>query len=409
MKSKSALKKAKYHKSSLTLPNLTAFLVALFVFLSFNPFFLWGFEYSQSLKLLFDISFCLFIFCCFFILPFKQAFFWVLPLVFAWGVLRYLGKDNDLYVVELSGWALKTFFILMLPSPLLFRSGFYFGNILAFFSLFSIAGFFSIFFFGSALGEFNLLNPYEGKALLGQEYVGFYFGSYLDYLKSCDSGYCISRMNGALDEPGLWGTLCALYLSAYKLDVTPLRNKFIIISGFLTFSLAFYVLILLAAVLLSFRRGLHVILIAVLISFCFYTVSYDYFNSFIMQRFDFDALLFQRGAEPLLGHIKSVDIYGLFFGSGYLSSLDIAPGASSWLVHVYEGGLVLVALMLLVYAAIYILYAKSYSSLYYFPVIIVSFIQRPEIVWVGYLYLYLLSFQRGCNTSGDSDFRKDNS
>tara|TARA_R110001583_G_scaffold192913_1_gene360152 strand:+ start:326 stop:670 length:345 start_codon:yes stop_codon:yes gene_type:complete len=104
-------------------------------------------------------------------------------------------------------------------------------------------------------------------------------------------------------------------------------------------------------------------------------------------------VIFQRGAGPLITPLIDGDLHEFVFGHGYLSSLEIAPGASSWIVHWYEGGLALIFATFFVYASIFLFYKKTFSSIYFFPVILVSFIQRPEIVWIGYLYLSLLSLR----------------
>lgn len=367
-----------------------AFFVAFFVFLSFNPFFLWGFGFSQTVKILFDFSFFLFFIYLVFLNRININVILILPFLFIWGWIRYVGPDGDFYTVDFLKWAFKSFFILFIPSIILVRSSYYFSFILSFFGGFSIFNFLLILLFGNTFFEYNLINPYLGKIALEQNYIGFIFGSYLDSLKVCSSEVCLARMNGALDEPGLWGTLCALYLAANRLDLSSWRHKIIFISGFITFSLAFFMLIFIAAIFLNVIKNIKVILYGLIISFVFIFINQDYFYSFIFERININHLLFQRGSEPLISYMLAGDWHDVFFGFGYLSSLDIAPGASSWMVHLYEGGIILLLAMFFLYLVIFLLYSKSWRSLYFLPIIMFSFIQRPEIVWVGYLYLYLM-------------------
>lgn len=365
-------------------------MVAFFVFSSFNPFYLWGFSFSTYLKALTDFLFILFWFFCIYKLKINRFFFFILPILLLWGFARFLPIADSSQLIPILTWAFKLFFLLMLPSMVIVESRKYFSFFLAFFGSFTIVNFIFIFLTGDAFSSYELINPYKGKELFEQNYIGYFFGSYLDYLKICSSGFCFARMNGAFDEPGLWGTVCALYLASCKLDLSSRSHKIIFLSGFLTFSLAFYLLLIIASLFINIRKGFIVVSIMTFFAFILYYISGSYFQEMIFNRFNIEHFLFQRGAEPLVELISQSDISNFIFGQGYLSSLLVAPGASSWVVHLYEGGLVLLFFMFIFYFLVFLAYDRK-ISFYYFPVIIFSFLQRPEIVWIGFVYLCLVA------------------
>lgn len=373
-----------------------AFIVAFLVFCSFNPFFLWGFSFSSYLKNFVDIFFIIFWFYCVYVFKINRVFFYIAPFVLLWGLFRFYPYKDFSSLLPLFTLIIKLFFILMLPASILQKSQKSFSSLLAFFGFFTIINFVLILFTSSSLGHFELINPYKGKEEFGQNYIGYIFGSYLEYLKFCSSSFCFVRMNGAFDEPGLWGTVCALYLAAVRLDLSNRQNKIIFVSGFLSFSLAFYMLLAISAILNNFKKGISFVLILLFFSAILYFFSGSYFDELIINRISISHFLFERGGEELIRQISYVGISEFLFGQGYLSSLNVAPGASSWLVHLYEGGIVLLLLMVVIYFCLFLSYSFNLQSnhlnaFYYFPIILISFFQRPEIVWIGFMYLTLLA------------------
>jgi hypothetical protein len=71
-----------------------------------------------------------------------------------------------------------------------------------------------------------------------------FLSNWMNVTTYCYGSGCIGRLMGPLNEPGLWGTICAflLFISHYKYNCS---NFFILASGMLTQSLAFFILLLL--------------------------------------------------------------------------------------------------------------------------------------------------------------------
>ena len=223
-----------------------AIFVSLFVFFSFNPFFLWGFGFSSQIKLLFDVVFLVLFFYTFLLFGINKKIVYIFPPLIFWCCLRFLWGLEYVYFFELSKVFIKITLLLSLPFVILDLSFRYFRLIVLFFAVATIFSSFLILFFGSAIFEFVLNNPYEIKALNNQNYVGYFFGSYLDSFRACSSGLCLVRNNGPLDEPGYWGTFLGLYFAASRLHASSREFKIIVFAGFCTFSLAFFMLFFMA-------------------------------------------------------------------------------------------------------------------------------------------------------------------
>ncbi|EOX3451914.1 hypothetical protein ACPFUM_002610 [Vibrio cholerae] len=368
--------------------SIVPFFLALFAFTAFNPFYLWGFYFSSLIKFFFDIAFILFFLFLFLFYGVNRKGFLILPFVLIYGVARYFPVYDYFTLISFLGWFVKIIFFLFAPFCLIQRSMVYFSGILGFFGFFSIFAFLQVGFFGKAFFTFELINPYPAKLMLEQHYLGFVGGSYLPYLVKCTDYFCFSRMNGAFDEPGLWGTVCALYLIGARFDLKPVSNKLIFFSGLITFSLAFYFLIFLAILFSSRRNLIAVYLVSLLL---IYFIMPGYFNDFILSRLNFSHFIFERSSGELLHLYLNSGVREIIFGHGYLSSLGFALGESSWLIFLYEGGFFLVVMTFVVYfASLFFLKGRFVFSLF-LACLFMSFFQRPEIVWVGYFYLFLLS------------------
>src|SRR5690606_10092784 len=102
---------------------------------------------------------------------------------------------------------------------IIFYSGVMFVRILAFFALASIMIWVLMPLIPTFASYFSqAINLYPAKENMGQNYISFGLGTYIDAQLYC-YGVCTFRINGAFDEPGLWGTICAIYLTAFKLDL----------------------------------------------------------------------------------------------------------------------------------------------------------------------------------------------
>lgn len=368
-----------------------AIFVSLFVFFSFNPFFLWGFGFSLQLKLLFDVVFFGLFFYTFLLFGINKKIVYIFIPLILWCCLRFLWGLEYVYFYELSKILIKITLLLSLPFVILDSSFRYFRLIVIFFAVSTIFSSLLILFFGSAIFEFVLNNPYDIKVLNNQNYVGYFFGSYLDSFRSCSSGLCLVRNNGPLDEPGYWGTFLGLYFAARRLHVSSREFKIIVAAGFCTFSLAF-ILIFLMSILLNNRRSLaKVVFFTSFILVLIGMVSSEYLEAFSIGRFTFQALFFERGADILVDKIINADIEQFLFGHGFGLGHSIAYGSSSWLLYLYDGGVFLILTTFLFYCFLYLIYARNKVSLLLLPIMFASFLQRPDIIWVGFIYLFLMS------------------
>lgn len=113
-------------------------------------------------------------------------------------------------------------------------------------------------FFFTAAGfgiDWSYLEPQSVEKLQAGVWYREYFGAVVSNrtIFILNEGYFF-RLHGVFDEPGKVGTLAALFLTAKDFNLRTLKAKIVLVSGILSFSLAFYLLIFLFLMLKMPRR-----------------------------------------------------------------------------------------------------------------------------------------------------------
>lgn len=371
--------------------NIYSALVAFFVFFSFNPFFFWGFDGFVFFRSAFDVFFIFVSFFVFYRYGFNNKYLLIFFPLLAWCAYRFYNPNYGIEYLEFAKVFIKASLILLYPSFILMRSFKYTRLIILFFAFFSILSSLFVFFLGNAFFEFNLINPYEIKEKDGQSYIGYVFGSYIDSFKSCSNGFCTFRNNGPFDEPGYWGTFLGLYIAARRVQLSSFEFKILFLSGVATFSLAFFILIFIYFITSQIR---NILSSALLFSFIFLPLIIFFplvFDQYFISRLSFESIFLDRGAGLLFFEILNFDFFDLIFGKGFGLGHQLAYGSSSWLLYLYDGGILLILSTFLFYYLLHLFYVRTNNSLLLLIFFIASFIQRPDIIWVGYIYIFLLS------------------
>ena len=83
---------------------------------------------------------------------------------------------------------------------------------------------------------YKVVNYYNNNAIV-ENYIDYKF----IFLYRASSSISLVRLCGICNEPGYFGTICALILCASSLNLKKKSNIIILIAGFLTFSLAFII------------------------------------------------------------------------------------------------------------------------------------------------------------------------
>ena len=207
------------------------------------------------------------------------------------------------------------------------------------------------------------------------------------------------RFPGPFDEPGMIGTFSALLLFCNSFDFKDWRTYILLISGFLSFSLFFILILFIGFVptLLNKNKLWLVIVFLLGISF-FYNKTKD---DVIINHLVWERLEFNEDKGGLSGFDRTTDdaekyynakrgSYEYWFGlEDYESYRAMARGSNSYQNVVMRNGM----FFLFFYVLFFVLYAwegrQSSKSFLVFVIVFISCIyQRPQVLSCAYVFLY---------------------
>lgn len=223
-----------------------------------------------------------------------------------------------------------------------------------------------------------------------------YINYYLSYLVLTDGGV---RLCGMFNEPGYFGTILALYLVADNFSLKKKENIIMLLAGMVTFSMAFYVILIL---FLIFKIGktpkvivpLLVAFFTLFFVFPWLAESNDMIGR-LLGRFEFREGRFagdNRTTEVFDGYWKRfIKSSSLLFGYGtgfvnYIQSFSNS-GSLSYKRVVIEQGIMGAGLMWgLLYKAARIK-GRGYNVWLFILLFFVSIYQRPNVIFITYFVL----------------------
>lgn len=256
--------------------------------------------------------------------------------------------------------------------------------------------------------------PYSMISLSGRpDYYRSYAGLaiVIDYAVFDFGGTTVTRLCGMFEEPGLLGSILGVFL-AIDLVFFPRRHavrKMLLVSfGILTFSLAFFVMLLLVAIHFVIASEARITRTVLIVIFAAGVLSVSTVASQAAQLFFFGRLQYNADTG-IYGNNRAV--YGERFTSEYLerarlSRILLGNGPSSnseneegqfnsYLAVVYENG-VLASLILLLFVAYFALIPVAHwrSPLAFLVLLgpFLSLYQRPDVQGVAYLMLFAMLF-----------------
>lgn len=205
------------------------------------------------------------------------------------------------------------------------------------------------------------------------------------------SGALSLRFHGIFDEPGALGTYAALILGFDQF-----RNRIpcfiILISGIMSFSIAFYIL-LFFCIIFIFKNKKTWIALLLMVAFAVYPIKE-------LRTMVFDRLVVTE--EGLSGDNRDQEQFkqeftkfinkkeNIIFGKGYKSSnLVGAIGGSSLRMFIYEYGVFGLLLILLVYLVLFIK-NRTKNNFYMLIAFLLSLYQRPIVYTWGFLLIFYL-------------------
>lgn len=209
-------------------------------------------------------------------------------------------------------------------------------------------------------------------------------------------GLSLSRFSGMLDEPGHIGTISALILCAQHLDLKERRSKIILVAGILSLSLAFFG-ILLVYMALTKRKAFFGIGAAAAAGIYIFQPEW-FFNLPIIQRFTFvdgHLLAYNRTSiefdviyQDSLNH---ADVWTLLFGHGNAAHTLLGTGLSSYKSVIYNNGFLGLCLYALFFSllTLAVRHRDRRTGGSFIVVFALSFLQRPEVLGPAYLLFYI--------------------
>lgn len=221
------------------------------------------------------------------------------------------------------------------------------------------------------------------------------------------NGYPMIRFHGYYDEPGLVGTISAILLVSDKLNLKNKYNIPILVSGILSLSLFFYVIIILYMLLFSsnrYRLCIAFILLLIVSLYGFLETEYPFLNRFV----------FENG--KLSGDTRTSDSFETWYnnfvystdfwvGLGGNSAQSINRGGASYKDIIVNYGFIFFVFYLFAFL-LYILSKsrKKTNNILCIFILICTLYQRPSISDFFYLFLWCGAI---CNIS-DFDINKRN-
>lgn len=244
--------------------------------------------------------------------------------------------------------------------------------------------------------DLNLFLPYKVVDYYNNNAI---VENYIDYkfifLYRASSSISLVRLCGICNEPGYFGTICALLLCASSLNLKKKSNIIILIAGFLTFSLAF-IITLVIYLLLKYLKDVRTVILTILLT-CFYLFLLPniYTGNPTVDRLikrmtitDGGLAGDNRTTDELEYVFNDVVKNKPFFGYGnnYIKSNNL-KGSLSYKTYIIQYGFVGCILFWGSLLLTALCKNKNYLSIIYIIVFFVNIYQRPNIMTLQYQIL----------------------
>ena len=232
---------------------------------------------------------------------------------------------------------------------------------------------------------FNVLSPltiiFNPIRETSYDVYPFFFLEELAYLHPLYSATHLFRFNSIFDEPGYVGTLAALILLCRSSDRGYDRYDYVLmLAGFLSFSLAFYILF---ALTLLYQFKVNIKYIYILLLICIFVFLFrDSLDSVIFSRLEFeDGKMVgdnRVAANFDLAFSKFSNSEYVLWGMGNAAHQKY-PGSSSFLGIIYNYGYVGALLYLMVFFS-FLFKGNGKRRYFFFLIFMLNVYQRPYTI-----------------------------
>lgn len=266
----------------------------------------------------------------------------------------------------------------------------------SFFKVYSILMIPSIMVFILVLSGFDYLLPNTVldpiEASKNHNYVHYPFLVMPDYLTNID----YFRFMAFYDEPGVVGTISGLLLLSKKVEFNNWLTYPVLISGLLSMSLTFYVMIVVYILVISnLKTKIWILSIFAIIFFLSYSYVEEYLNTYIIERLEFSGGKMSgdnrtSASFDIFFHNFIRNDYHLFFGYGNNYAKIVNPGGGSYKDIIVDNGIIFFFAYILSFIMLAGTKLKNTALLVYIITFACVFYQRPFIHTFVYFILLVL-------------------
>ncbi|ENM3814821.1 hypothetical protein [Vibrio paracholerae] len=377
------------------------YLYGFIALVSLSPYFVWN--EPSFIKLL--LSFSLLVTALFFFRAKKikskslfLAFFYSL-------IVFFLQFSHNGIVFSISSMTIVVFLFFLLDDEFKYKSH------RAFYNLYALSLIPGLFVFFMLLVGFDISWSYLAVNNELKQQAGLFYRNYIGTVILSSQIYPfgsgeIFRFSGFFDEPGVVGTVSALLLIADGFNLKNYKSKVVFLAGVLSFSLAFYLLVVIF--LLIKRTSLFLFL---LIPVVFFTSAFfnslqnnPIINKYVVERFskgiDNPSSINNRASDCF---IDEFDVFikggNVIFGNGASAHVNTGCDVSSYLTIIYNHGFIGLAIIILLYLMMLFCCNVNVKRVHIFLPFIIMFsmsvYQRPVVlsfwmilIFLGGVYFY---------------------
>lgn len=204
------------------------------------------------------------------------------------------------------------------------------------------------------------------------------------------------RFCGYYDEPGVIGTVSGVLLIVNQCKLRDWKNWILLISGIFSFSLFFYLLVSLYALLFGSGKVKFVLAILIVVAITYLVNSDNVFSNLILARLELgdDGKLVgdnRTHADFEYFYEKFLHSDKVWFGYGHLySSKVVDTGGQSYKHLVVDHGIIMSILYIVAFGFYYLSYnLKKKQLLFVLMILFCVLYQRPFISYLLYLFLMI--------------------
>lgn len=381
------------------LEDYKAIFMALMAFFSVYPYFIWGYYgfvifglfsfYAISSLILFEkihiSSFQIFLFLSFFLLYIIFKINHVDYSSLAWAaIIAFFSSSNNAQIIKAFYFFKKIIVFTLFPGAILWFVHILLGN--------------------NSLFHLYNIQPFNPVKL---EYQIDFYSYFFSIIPNYDVPSNFYRFCGIFEEPGVVGTVCSLLLISDKMNLKNYENKLLLLYGGISFSLAFYAIVLIYYLLFIMKniKGLFSFSFLFFLLYLLYVFSYE-FKELIVSRMAFDSNVGFSGNNRTTAYLENL------FNNWLKSDIDIIlfgypnvinDGYSSIKQIPVENGLLGILsacafLVLIVYKSSF-LNISSYSLFFLSLIFLLSLFQRPDFYILYFILIFSFAFLKHSNFS----------